>query len=325
MANDATVRLEFSRNQQVENLLTQWRIHWEYVEDYDLDSIQNIEGQQVRLGGLGVADGEIVAQYAEQARNGAKFPPLVVRREPSGHHSMMDGNTRKAMAQTLGQKTFPVYVANVASLDLANSVAASLNQLGGVRLTEAEATRAALVMLGLSLTDGEIAQAVGRTASQIRNWRKTHEAEEHAKALGINESFADLPPRQKLLLARVVQDQPFKSLVEFGTGRRVTNPNWKALVDEVVKAPSESEALESIAEAKAALPVSGPSGKADVANPKVRHMRMILPQVINMHPAEELYDSDRADVDEAAWHEVAKVVERMLAMYARHRGETLLP
>jgi hypothetical protein len=93
-------------------------------------------------------------------------------------------------------------------------------------------------------------------------------------------------------------------------------------VRDVIAAGSEAEALELIADAKANLPVSGPSGATEVANPKLKHMRMIVPQIINMHPAEELYDADRADSDQRAWAEVAAVAAQMLAMYARHAGES---
>jgi hypothetical protein len=44
---------------------------------------------------------------------------------------------------------------------------------------------------------------------------------------------------------------------------------------------------------------------------------MVLPQVINLRPPEELYEADRAGEDEKLWREVRRVVDSQLAFYER--------
>ena len=319
MTNDP-IRLRHTRSTQVEDLMTQWRIHWEYEEAYRLDDIVMIDGQQVR-DQANLAPDAVVAQYAEQARNGSAFPPIVVARDQNtGHHSMIDGNTRYVMARKLDQVTFPVYVAHVSSMDYAKALGSALNQLGGRRLTETEAWNAALNMLSdnVNFNNAEIAQAVGVTESRITEWRKEKAAADYATELGVAAKVAAMPPRQRKMITKVKLAEPFKAVAELASSRRIKNDDLKDLIDEIVKQQNEEQMMEAISTASDELPAGGPSGAAPVANQKARHMRMILPQIHNMLPPEHLYDANRAEDDAKSWLRVYEVAHEMLNMYRRH-------
>lgn len=319
MTNDP-IRLRHTRSTQVEDLMTQWRVHWEYEENYSLDDIVMIDGQQVR-DQANLAPHDVVDQYAEQARNGSAFPPIVLARDQNnGRHSMIDGNTRYAMARKLEQATFPVYIAHVSSMDYAKALGSALNQLGGRRLTETEAMNAALNMLSdnVNFNNQEIAQAVGVTESRISQWRKEKEASDYATELGVAAMVAAMPPRQRKMMTKIKLAEPFKAVAELASSRRIKNDDLKDLVEEIVQAQTEERMLEAISTASDELPAGGPSGAAPVANAKARHMRMILPQIHNMLPPEHLYDADRAEDDAKSWMRVYEVAHEMLNMYRRH-------
>jgi ParB-like chromosome segregation protein Spo0J len=317
MANDGS-KLQYSRNAQVENLLTQWRIHWEYVSAFPLADIRTALGQQVRDQD-DIAPAAVVDQYATQAQNGAKFPPIVLAHELDGKHSMIDGNTRRAMAEKLGETTFPAYVVHVNSRDYAVSLGAGINQLGGRRLNESESMRAAQHMLSenVGFNDAEIALAVGVTKAKVAGWRKEQAAKDHAAALDVTAAFDKIPAQQQRLLERVKQDAPFKELTGLLGDRRVKNDDVRRIVQEIEAASSEGDALEVIRSERDKLPIGGP-GQATVVNQKARHMRMILPQIISMWPPEDIYDPERAEEDAKSWKRVAEVTENVLAMYANH-------
>lgn len=313
------ISLKHTRNNQVEDLMTQWRIHWEYVPAYPLADIKIIDGQQVRSQDH-LAPKDVVKEYAEQARNGAAFPPIVLARDIDGRHSMVDGNTRYRMALELEAETFPVYVASVQSMDYARTLGAALNQIGGRRLTEREALEAVLVMVGenVNFTDVEIAQAVGIPASRVAVWRKENETEQRAKALGVAVKVEALTTGQRKELARIVDDARFVAVVDLLSSRRVKRDDLRDLIADVVKAPSDEAAYAAIAELAESLPVGGPRGEAPVLNEKAKRMRMLLPQIINMYPPETVYESERAADDFASWKRVLKVVLDMLDMYRSH-------
>jgi hypothetical protein len=96
------------------------------------------------------------------------------------------------------------------------------------------------------------------------------------------------------------------------------NGEVKTLVDNVLAADSEGDALELINAATIEYRPSGPDGRSGVVNTKAKRMRMVLPQVLNLAPAEEFYDPARAEDDFKMWREIAKAAENAIAMYAQY-------
>ena len=302
--------LERARNHQVEAMLTNWNLTFELV-DFPLDSVQAVADQQVR-DSENIADKDRVEEYLVQHTNGAQFPPLILRRPGI----MVDGNTRATMARKAGLASFPAYLVDIPSGDLARALGAQLNQMGGQRLTPAEAQRAALgMMTNLSFTDAQIGAAVGRTGQQVRIWRQEIEAGKHAARVGVDKEFAKVPASQHKTLARLVQDKPFAEVVKLTSSRRVPHTELTRIVKEIESAPSELEALAVVDRARTDLRPIGPGGLGISVNLKAKRMRMVLPQVLNLAPPMDVYDPVRAEQDRKEWQQVRAMCERMLEMY----------
>jgi ParB-like chromosome segregation protein Spo0J len=305
-------------NPQAESIFNRWGLNFELLPDFRIADIQDSPGQQVRFR-ANIANDDIVEEYFEQFSNGSVFPPVVL----AYPGTIIDGNTRLAMARKAGLETFPVYMVRVSSLDLAKALGAALNQIGGVRLTSDEAYQAAVDMMGenLKFTDAQIAQITGKAAWQVKNWRAEQDAAQHAQRTETAASFAAVPKTQHKTLAKVVQDAPFAAAVKLAGSRRLPNATVKRMVEDIVKAPSEQEALSVVEAVGVENPAGGPGGGAVVRNQKARHMRMVLPQVINLRPPEELYEADKAAEDEKLWREVRRVADGQLAYYERMTTE----
>ena len=299
-------------NPQAERVFARFGLEYRLVEEFPIESIQNVDGQQVRFA-ANIANHQVVEEYFQQYKAGATFPPVVLA-EPG---TIIDGNTRLAMARKAQLKTFPAYLVTVSSLDLAKALGAYLNNTGGVRLTQDESYQAAVDMMGenLNFTDSQIAEATGKSATQVRNWRIEREAGRHATRTNTSETLALVPSTQHKLLGKIVQDAPFKAAVELAGSRRLSNATVKTMVDDIAAAPSETEALETIAAVARDNPSGGPGGVAVVRNTKAARMRMVLPQVINLRPPEELYEAEKAAEDEKLWREVRRVAEAQVAYY----------
>ena len=303
---------EVIRNPQAESIFNSWGLSFELIPEFPIANIQDIAGQQVRFRAH-IANADVVDEYFEQYQNGAVFPPGVLA-QPG---TVIDGNTRFAMARKANLETFPVYMVKVSSLDLAKALGAALNQIGGVRLTQDEAYEAALDMMGenLNFTDTQIAKTTGKASWQIKNWRAEQQAAQHAQRTNTAASLDAAPKTQHKTLAKVVQDAPFAAAVKLAGSRRLPNATVKQMVDDINKAPSEQEALAVIDSVAVDNPTGGPDRTAVVTNQKARRMRMVLPQVINMRPPEELYEADKASEDEKMWREVRRVAEGQIAYY----------
>jgi hypothetical protein len=301
---------EIIRNPQAESIFNSWGLSFELLPEFPIANIQDIAGQQVRFRAH-IANSDVVDEYFEQYQNGAMFPPGVLAHPGT----VIDGNTRFAMARKAKLETFPVYMVKVSSLDLAKALGAALNQIGGVRLTQDEAYQAALDMMGenLNFTDTQIAKTTGKASWQIKNWRAEQEAAQHAQRVGA--SLETIPKTQYKTLAKVVQDAPFAAAVKLAGSRRLPNKVVKQMVDDISKATSEQDALETIDTYAVDNPAGGPDRTVVVTNQKARRMRMVLPQVINMRPPEELYEAEKASEDEKMWREVRRVAEGQITYY----------
>ena len=130
---------ETIHNPQAESIFNRWGLSFELIDAFPIAEIKDIEGQQVRFR-TNIANADVVEEYYEQQQNGAVFPPVVL----AFPGTIIDGNTRLAMARKAKLETFPVYMVKTSSLDLAKALGAALNQIGGVRLTQDEAYRAAV-------------------------------------------------------------------------------------------------------------------------------------------------------------------------------------
>jgi hypothetical protein len=165
----------------------------------------------------------------------------------------------------------------------------------------------------LNFTDAQIAQVTGKASWQVKNWRAEQQAAEHAQRTGA--SLEMVPKTQYKTLAKVVQDAPFAAAVKLAGSRRLPNKVVRQLVDDISNAPSEQDALETIETYAIDNPGGGPDRTVVVTNQKARRMRMVLPQVINMRPPEELYEAEKASEDEKMWREVRRVAEGQISYY----------
>lgn len=310
-----TEALDRTRNMQVEAVLNGWNLQYELVE-FPLEQIRTDPTQQVRET-THIANPEVVEEYLTQHRNGAQFPAIVLR----APGIMLDGNTRTAMARKAGLTAFPAYVVQIPSGDLAQALGAQLNQMGGVRLTSSEAYEAAInMMTNLKFTDAQVGAAVGRSGQQVRQWRQTLEAAAHAQRVGID--IGKVPTSQHKVLARIVQDAPFKHAVDLAATRKVPYSELERIVKEVESATSEAEAIAVVDRARIDLRPTGPGGNAVAVNAKAKRMRMVLPQVLNIAPL-DVYEPARAAQDRLTWMQVRAVCDAMIGMYDQMAADAL--
>lgn len=303
------------RDPRVEAILDNWRLSWRLDPSFPIEQIEDVASQQVR-DQANRANRQYVEEYYQQHEAGAVFPPIVLRET---NFSMIDGNTRKAMWLKAKQTTVPAYIVTLPSTDLARALGAQLNNIAGVRLTPDESARQALAMLEEGTFDEQqIAQIVGRSRTQITRWRQEQDFRTRAEKCGVAEIARRVPDAQRRILSKVVQVKPFTELTRLAGSRKVQNAELSALVERVLAAESEEAALDMVTTANAELAPTGPDGRAVAANPKAKRMRMVLPQVLNLAPAEEFFEPDRASADRAMWLQIKVAAESALAMYDRY-------
>ena len=158
---------------------------------------------------------------------------------------------------------------------------------------------------------------MGRSRTQVARWRQEREFKSRAEKAGVDQDAQRIPDIQRRTLSKVVQVKPFTELTRLAGSRRIQNSDLSAIVDRVLTADSEDAALDTITTAAAELAPTGPDARAVATNPKAKRMRMVLPQVLNLAPAEEFYEPERAGADRAMWLQIRIAAENALAMYER--------
>ena len=181
---------------QVEAKLQQWNVPYEYDPAVPVDSIKFVESAQVRREEAG-AYKEQVEEYAEQMRNGAVFPPIVLL----GNNILTDGNTRIKAHKKLRRTTIPAFKTQFPNPDLAVAFAGAMNQRNGRRLRKEDAHRAAISLLDAKHSEESVAAELGYSRTQIANWRRETSFWRKAEATALPEEVVakiKAPTQRKL-------------------------------------------------------------------------------------------------------------------------------
>jgi hypothetical protein len=298
---------------KVESLFREWNLRFTLLR-VPLADIVNTTEQQARI----VAHRAIpenVERYTEHMREGAPFPPIVLR----SPRLLLDGNTRLAAATKLRLDEFPAYVVeDIASTDVARNLSGALNQLNGQPLTVEEAQAVAISMMtgDLSMTVNQVARYVGRSSTQVSRWRKSDEATRHASRLGIADAMGRVSHNQRERLADVQLDEPFRRLTELVADSKPGGTELNKLVRDVAKAASEAQAIELIDFAAADWHPTGPDGRV-VRNKKAQQARMNIGALLKLQPV-DLYDPAKAVDDRIKWEALRDHIDLVLLQLAIH-------
>lgn len=302
------------RSTQFEHLFKAWNISFRHREDVVIDQIRRDDDAQVRRIDH-IAIPANVDTYALQMKAGAQFPPVVV-----WAGMLIDGNTRLSAAKKNGLATFDVYEVELPSITMAKNLAAALNQLGGQKLTMEEARESALNYISEGFTDGQIAMYLGVTAEAARQWRKLSEVAERAERTGMGEFVAGLNKTQKMELAKVTHDQPFRDLVSAvqaakDAGAKVEKNDLKEVVEKVVEATSDDAASQIVAEAREEWVPVGPIPSPVRKNRKAQQARMHIGGLLKAkESAKELIDPAKREEDLVRWQELQALVAEMVEL-----------
>ncbi len=250
-----------------------------------------------------------VEEYTQQMRNGAIFPPILIRK-PS---TLIDGNTRLAAAKRVGRKTFPAIIVDVETPELAKILAAAFNQMGGERLTPGEAHEAALLMMQQGYPDQAVARELGRDLSQVRRWRNQRDVAQRAEKLGLAEQVQLIPRSTLGVLAGVTHDEPFAELTRLLADVRPTEKDAKEMAGKVVQAPSDEAAVRAVAALREELQPAGPPPHAAVRS-EIPLVRAAIGNLLKLTGrASAGFDPAKRDDEMARWTQLKQVVDEVIA------------
>lgn len=286
--------------------LREWNLQYEIVPDFPIDSIRRDPSVQVR-GQQHIAPRDRVDEYTQQMKNGAQFPPIILYKPDI----LIDGNTRLAAAKRVGRKTFPAIIVNARRPEMGKILAASVNQMGGERLTVEEAHEAAQLMMREGYPDAAVARELGRDLTQVRRWRAEKEVREHAEKL--NMSVEGIPATSLRTLVAIPHDEPFAELAKLFGDVRPTVTAAKDMVTRVAQAPSDEDAVKVIEALREELAPEGPPPHRENRNREAQTARMAIGNLLKLEGRPlAVWDPAKRDEDLERWERLAAVAQEVV-------------
>lgn len=290
--------------------LREWNLSYEIVAEFEIDKIRRDPSVQVRSG-QHIAPKERVDEYVQQMKNGAQFPPILLYKPDI----LIDGNTRLAAAKRVGRKTFPAIVVNARRPEMGKILAASVNQMGGERLTAEEAHEASQLMMQEGYPDPAIARELGRDMTQVRRWRAERDVREHAARLELTSQVGQIPATALRTLIAVTHDEPFGELTKLFADVRPTVNDAKEMVTKVAQAPSDEEAVKIIETLREELAPEGPPPHKANVNREPGLARMAIGNLLKFEGRPlAAFDPAKKDEDLERWTRLSVVVNDVLAL-----------
>jgi ParB-like chromosome segregation protein Spo0J len=289
--------------------LREWNLTYTVEREFPITDVQREAAAQVREASH-IAPALRVEEYAQQMRNGAMFPPILLR---TPGNVLVDGNTRLGAAKRIGRKTFPAVIVDTKTAAMAKILAAAINQMGGERLTAGEAHEAALLMMREGYPDPAVARELGRDLSQVRRWRNQHDVEERARGLGLADSVGQIPRNTLGTVAPVMHDEPFAELVKLFADVRPPEKQAREYVSQVVQAPSDEAAVAKVAELREELAPAGPPPHTATRS-AVPLVRAAIGNLMKLRGRVDAgFNPAKREEELKRWEELKSVVDEMLA------------
>jgi len=304
---------------QYEAKLRDWKIPYTYNAEYPVAEIKSVDWTQVRETAH-IADKDIVGEFRTQMFQGAVFPPIVIM-EPD---VLVDGNTRLSAVKSLRRKTFPAFVAQFNSVDLAKTFAAAMNQQGGIRLTPAEAYEAALTMMRRGMADEAVAREIGRSVEAVRQMRRRKEFNERAAQLPeITDLAEQVRQTQQVKLAQISHNPAFVEAVKMVAETRPSEKIVSDIVKAVAATRTDSEAVEAVRAIRAELAPAGPPPVRIIVSSEVRqtaaHLGGLLKYAEDPTIILDVSTPERRATAVERWQQLRALAAKVLDLYGDER------
>ena len=294
--------------------LREWNLRYEVDPEFPIENVRREEHAQVRQQ-MHIAPVLRVEEYAQQMRNGAMFPPILLM----APDVLIDGNTRLAAAKRVGRRTFPAIIVDTKTREMAQIVAGAANQMGGQRLEPEEAHEVALKMMQHGFPNTAIARELGRDPAQVGRWRTQRDVEAKAVGLGLAEQVKLIPKSALGALSAITHEEPFIQTAKLLAETRPSEKRARKIITEVQQAPSDQVALEKIASWRDDLAPAGPPPHA-AARRELPLVRAAIATLLKLEGREEAgVNPAKKEEERERWSRLEQIVTNVLKLLADER------
>lgn len=237
-------------SQQIQTKLDERKIDWEFQPNVKIKDIREAEGMQVRQIAHR-APRDQVARYSTAMKHGAQFPAIVLNE----HFEKIDGNTRLEATIRNGGDSIPAYICHGINALEARSLSVELNQANGLAMTDEEIRKFIVdaIQAGEQPEIKALARMTGVKETKISRWIAETKFLARAEEVGIDGRLIEVLPESARAALEPTRLKPaFEALTVLAAEARMPVADVKRIVGRVNSADSQDEALEIVANERAA-------------------------------------------------------------------------
>lgn len=237
-----------NRRADIEAVLTEHGIQFQYASSIVLDQIQRHDDLQSRLRADNRA---LVAEYKEKMARGQIFPPIVLRVNPDGTYATIDGHTRLEAKRLKKEATCDAYIVELTDANQAVYISAIFNATHGMRLSKQEIRRAVIAAKSMlsSPPNERLAADYGTSpATVVRIWN-SHKVTTELEAAGIDTAL--LSDNAKQQLAKISDTAVKRDLARLVMDADMQQADLAELVKVINEKGSEADRLAVVEQARA--------------------------------------------------------------------------
>lgn len=231
------------RDPRTEAWLDEMAVPWTFEPEVFLSAIDVDGGLRNQARVAEPLDGDTVERYVAAMREGAVFPPCLLRKRGRKRHLPLGGNHRIAAAKTAGRDAVSGYLVEVTD-ESATALMYGDNIRHGLPPSRAERIQMAVHLHeACGYNQRSAAAAVGLGQPAVSLALKDRESTRRAEDLEVGASFRALPQAARNRLAPLRSDPVFAEAVELVAGTRMPADDVVDLAKRLQDARSDKEAL----------------------------------------------------------------------------------
>lgn len=241
-----------SRRPEIERLLDDYMVEWEFVKDLPLSDIDEKRSfaNQARVDQPIQQD--LVETYVEGLKNGDIFPAIVVHRDGNKLVNV-DGNHRFAAAKKNGESnTIAAYVIK-AKAETVRILMTLLNVIHGRSLSEQEKLWHAFFLIDSGTEQTKASQVLHVPLTRLRSAYALELANRRSRDCNLNRrAWSEMNQSVRTRLAQLSTDAAFKALFDLTVKASLKGDEVSRMVTELNRLRSEKEQV-SFIDAEAAI------------------------------------------------------------------------
>lgn len=235
------------RSPQIEQVLEDQRLPYEYIQHFDISKVDRTKSQQNQARIEAPIDLEVVRQYRDLLQEDVEFPGIVLFYDGSTN-IVSDGNHRLEANALVGNKVIDAYLVVCDDPVTRMALTFKWNMINGYGRKQDDADQHAVFLVKQGMTNRQVSRHLGMSTGRVEDALSVDAGHTRAVTLNIKAKWAKLSKSAKIRVQRDADlDAVFSSVVKLAAKFELNNREIFDLLKDLKIQTSEADKLTYIA------------------------------------------------------------------------------